>query len=250
MEIKQATIAEILETEYRLALDAREKHGDFYKNVADFNHLLQTLLVSVNSDRFVFVMFLSQVRKHIALALFSSVRLHHVQAMMDLRQALEAGACAAYAIANPDVSGFAESDESGSLDASQELAAKRYKWLEATYPAGSAAIKRMKVTINSSAAHSNIVYAQKTFAFESGQGWFSTPFFDIEDDFQVKTDLWGIANSSMGLMDILYRINVGRNVIKFRDDFGARLLELEAKNNELKAEMLASPRLARWVKER
>jgi hypothetical protein len=36
------------------------------------------------------------------LALLSTLRLHKVQSMMNLRQTLEAGAAAAFAIANPE----------------------------------------------------------------------------------------------------------------------------------------------------
>jgi len=61
------------------------------------------------------------VRKHHTVALFSTVRLHRIQAMMDLRQTLEAGACAAYAIANTDQASF-DMDEDGILNATQNLA--------------------------------------------------------------------------------------------------------------------------------
>src|SRR2546430_9857689 len=55
--------------------------------------------------------FFAQVKKHHMLALFSTVRLHKVQALMNLRQVLEAGACAAFAIANPDHKHFVDTDE-------------------------------------------------------------------------------------------------------------------------------------------
>lgn len=62
---------------------------------------------------------------------------------MNLRQVLEAGTCAAYAIAHIDPEVFADIDEEGLLDASKELAKKRYKWLEKNLKSGSDAIKRM-----------------------------------------------------------------------------------------------------------
>jgi len=123
--------------------------SDFIKfmHASEFNNLLQQFIKSVDPDRFIFAMFLAQIRKHNTLALFSALRLHHIQAMMDLRQELEAGSCAAYSIANPDVKGFADIDENGIADASQELAKKRYKWLEDNFKQGSDAIKNMKEAI-------------------------------------------------------------------------------------------------------
>lgn len=64
--------------------------------------------------------------------------------MMNLRQVLEAGACAAFAIANPDHEHFVDTDEHGILDPSQKLARKRYAWLKQHYPAGSDAIEDIK----------------------------------------------------------------------------------------------------------
>jgi hypothetical protein len=162
--------------------------------------------------------------------------------MMNLRQVLEAGSCAAYAIANPDREGFADIDENGIVNATQELAKKRYKWLEDNYRAGSDAIKKMKSTINVSTAHSNIIYAHNNFRFDGEQGQFVTPFFDIEDEYLVKVDLWQIANVAMGLMDLFYGVNKNRGVIKFADDYISRLKVLEAENIRLKAEMMGSDR--------
>jgi hypothetical protein len=112
----------------------------------------------------IFVLFLSQVRKHHTLALFSTVPLHRIQAMMDLRQTLEAGACAAYAIANTDPADFADKDQDRILNPTQDLARKRYKWLEQNFSVGSNAIKRIKESINKSAAHSNIADAHLNFS--------------------------------------------------------------------------------------
>lgn len=68
------------------------------------------------------------------LALLSTVRLHKVQSMMNLRQVLEAGAAAAFAIANPEMQHFADTDANGFLDPSKALAKKRYAWLDKHFP--------------------------------------------------------------------------------------------------------------------
>lgn len=242
MQFEDATIGDIIESEHQMALHGAERFGDYFINASEFNSLLQQFIKSVDPDRFIFAMFLSQIRKHHLLALFSAVRLHHIQAMMNLRQVLEAGSCAAYAITNPDREGFGDTDEDGIIDATQELTKKRYKWLEDNFKKGSDFIKNMKGTINNSTAHSNIIYAHNNFKFDGEQGKFITPFFDIEDDYLVKTDLWQIGNIALGLMNLFYGINKGLDVIKFVDDFVPRLKALEANNHALKEEMMNTER--------
>lgn len=239
---KQKTIGDILTSEQEMVLNGAESYGDYFINASEFNHLLQKFIKSVDPNRFIFAMFLAQIRKYHLLALFSAVRLHHIQAMMNLRQVLEAGSCAAYAIANPDQKGFANVDKNGIIDTTQELTNKRYKWLEENFKKGSDTIKNMKFAINNSTAHSNIVYAHNNFRFDSKKGRFDTPFFDIKDDYLVKTDLWQIGNIAMGLMDLFYGVNKNLNVVKFVDDFIPRLKKLESDNNQLKTEMMESKR--------
>jgi hypothetical protein len=248
MEFKQDTIGDIIESESQMFLHGADRFGDYFKNAFGFNNLLQQFIKSVELDRFIFSMFLAQIRKHHLLALFSSVRLHHVQAMMDLRQVLEAGACAAYAIGNPDPVGFADTDENNIADATQELTKKRYKWLEDNFKDGSDAIKNMKGEINKSVAHSNIIYAHNNFRLDNEQRLFLTPFFDIEDDYLIKTDLWRIGNIAMGLMDLFYGVNKDLNAIKFIDNFIARLKTLELENHRLKAEIMSTDRFKKAQK--
>ncbi len=248
MEFKQDTIGDIIESESQMFLHGAERFGDYFINASEFNNLLQQFIKSVDPDRFIFAMFLAQIRKHHLLAHFSTVRLHHIQAMMNLRQVLEAGSCAAYAIDNPDRAGFTDIDENGIADISQDITKKRYKWLEDNFKKGSDAIKNMKGTINNSTAHSNIVYAHNNFRFDGDQGKFVTPFFDIEDDYLIKTDLWQIGNIAMGLMDLFYGVNKDLGVIKFIDDFVPRLKALEAENHRLKAEMMSTDRFKKAQK--
>ena len=242
MDFKQSTIGEILDSEREMILKGAERYGEYFVNAADFNHLLNEFLVSINPDRFIFAAFLSQIRKHHTLALFSAVRLHHTQAMMDMRQVLEAGACAAYAIANTDPADFGDVNDQDIINPSDALTKKRYKWLEANYKKGSDPIKNMKGSINNSTAHSNIVYAYKNFDFDDKTGTFDTPFFDFEDEYHVKTDLWMIGNVIMGLMDLFYGVNKNLDVLKFADGFIPRLKTLEKQNDKLKNEMMQSDR--------
>lgn len=242
MEFKQSTIEQIIESEREMVLQGRELYGDYFVNALEFGQLLQEFIKSIDPDRFIFAMFLSQIRIHYMLALFSSCRRHHIQSMMDLRQVLEAGSCAAYAIVNPDQSGFADIDKDGIAEASQKLTEKRYKWLETNFKTASDAIKNMRGEINKSTAHSNIIYAHNNFRFDGENGVFVTPFFDIEDDYLTKTDFWQMANIVMGLMDLFYGVNKNLGVIKFTDDFIERLKGLETENHRLKAEAMKTER--------
>jgi hypothetical protein len=63
-----------------------------------------------------FARFFSLLKKHHMLALLSALRLHKVQTMINLRQVLEAGAAAAFAIANPETEHFATTDGQGFID--------------------------------------------------------------------------------------------------------------------------------------
>ena len=247
MDFKQDTIGDILDSEREMVLKGGERYGKFFVNASNFNIFLQEFLKSIDPDRFIFAAFLSQVRKHHTLALFSVIRLHHTQATMDMRQVLEAGACAAYAIAHTEVKEFADVDANGILNPSDELTKKRYKWLEENYQTGSNSIKGMKNSINISSAHSNIVYAHTNFRYDKTAVQFETPFFDFEDEYMIKNDLWMVGNVAMGLMDLFYGVNKERDVIKFVDDFIPRLKSLEKDNNVLKSELMSHPRFKRKI---
>jgi hypothetical protein len=242
MDVEQTILADIIENERAMALGAEARYGEFFVNATAFMGLFASFLKSVNHDRYIFAMFLAQVRKHYTLAILSAVRLHHTQALMDLRQVLEAGACAAYAMANIDPGDFADVDEAGLLNPSQELTGKRYKWLKEKFPDGSQGIKGMKDAINTSSSHANIVSAHYNFKIAEDWKRFETPFFDIEDQYFVKTDLWQCANIALGLMDLLYGVAQQHGGIVFADDFLPRFHALRAINQKLKEEMMSTER--------
>lgn len=249
MDFKQSTISEILDSEREMVNRGGDRYGAYFVNASAFNSILGTgMIKSIDGDRFLFALFLSQVRKHLTLALFSTLRLHHVQAMMNLRQVLEAGACAAYAIAHTDPADFADVRTDGTLDPSQKLTKKRYDWLDQNFPAGAAGIKRMKDTINEFGAHANVVDAYLNFKPDFEAGKFETPFFDYEDDVWVKTALWQIANIGLGLMDLFYGVNAKLEVIKLQENWPENFQALAKENDRLKAEMLAHERIKKFTK--
>jgi len=238
MVFKQSNFEQILDSEREMVLRGEERFGAYFVNAVRSSELLAQFVQTAYPDRMIFALFLSQVRKHHVLALFSTVRLHRIQAMMDLRQTLEAGACAAYAIANTNADDFADKDEDGILNPSQDLAKKRYNWLDQKFAEESNAIKKIKEGINNSTAHSNIADAHRNFNFDAANARFDTPFFDFEDEYFVKTDLWLIANVAIGLMRLFSKINSALNVIVFNSEFESRLLELTEQNGRLRNEMM------------
>jgi CRISPR/Cas system CSM-associated protein Csm2 small subunit len=181
------------------------------------------------------------------LAVLSTVRLHRVQAMMNLRQVLEAGAAAAFAIANPENHHFAEANKHGILDPSPELAKKRYRWLSKHYRSKSDWIKTTKDRINEWAAHANVVSSESIFRVGEVQNVASTPFFDVEDDYFVKADLWQSAAVALELMDLFYGVNRGRDVIAFHADFARHMERLARTTDALLDEQKASERYKRTM---
>jgi hypothetical protein len=71
---------------------------------------------------------------------------------------------------------------------------------------------------------------------------FKTTFFDPDDEYIVKTDLWFVANTIMGLLDLFYGVNQQYKVFKFVDDFDINFKKLVDQNNKLKEEMMNTER--------
>jgi hypothetical protein len=240
IEIKQSTLQEIIETEQRLTLAARERYADHYALVETATAFLSLFVTSVPPTLPVFARFWSLSKKHHLLALLSTVRLHHIQAMLDLRQSLEAAVCAAFAIVHTDPALFADT-KNGILESTKALSTKRYRWLDKNFPEASQYIKEHKDRINSSSAHANIVYTHQIF--EHGEREFNLPFFDNEDPYHVQTDLYTVGTTAISLMNLFYGVNdKNGKPLHFVPNFESRLLSLDAQFKALQAKMLADPR--------
>ncbi|MGO9047138.1 MAG: hypothetical protein ACLPXW_23580, partial [Xanthobacteraceae bacterium] len=157
MVFPQSTLEEIIESERQMVLTASERYGEVYANARTCSVFLSRCITGIDHERMIFARLFSLMKKHHMLALLSLVRLHKVQAMMNIRQVLEAGAAAAFAIANPEQEHFVETDAQGLLDPAQDLTKKRYKWLHENYRQKSDWIKKTKDQINVSTAHANII---------------------------------------------------------------------------------------------
>jgi hypothetical protein len=248
MTYPQLTLEEIVDSERAMIMDASKRYGPHYKHARATTVYLTLCIQSIELDRAdMFGRLFSLMKKHHTLSVLSALRLHRVQAMMNLRQVLEAGAAAAFAIANPETHHFVDVDAFGILDPSQKLTGKRYKWLDQHYPNKSAWIASTKDRINSSAAHANIISGDCTFRIADDHSSASAPFFDVEDEYFVKADLWLISSVAITLMDFFFGVagdmaRAGRSVIDFRPDFQHTVEGLAAENNALLTEIQASER--------
>ncbi len=246
MESKQSTLEEVVETERSLVLGAKAKYSKHYLNARACSVFLSRSVVSVQLSRHeTFGRFFSQLKNHHMLALLSTVRLHKVQSMMNLRQVLEAGAAAAFAIANPEMRHFADVDQNGLLDPSKALARKRYRWLDQHFPAGSQVIKNKKELLNDTTSHANIVSANQAFSVDDGKTNIAAPFFDIDDDYHVQVDLWLISSIGVDLMDLFYLVNQNQNAIEFVENFPHYLEHVVRQNQALEAEITSTDRFKR-----
>jgi hypothetical protein len=203
------------------------------------------------------VRLLALTKKHQILAFLSALRLHRVQAKMDLRQALEAGSAAAYAIANPGIEGFLDIDAFGIMDPSQGPAKARYRWLAKHYPEQSDWIKQTtKAQINEESAHANVISGDSNFRIAAGGAMADTPFFDVEDEHFVKIDPWLIGRTAVILMQLFHLVSegvardTGRSPVEFRADFPNMAGGLAGESNALLDELKATDRFRAAMQKR
>ena len=235
-------LQDISDTENQLVKDAPNEYGEYYAHAQFAIDLFHTAIKDSSYEAVFFSMFLATAEKHIVIAALSGIRHHHVQANLDLRYAVESGCWAAYALAHPDPALYAEMKDDETMEPTKALKGKMYQWLEEKYPAGSESLKRFKEGTNKLSTHANIVDAHRNFN-EMKRHNISTSFFDTSEEHHIKTDLWAVANLSMGLLDIFYGVNKDFPRFAWRNDFLSHMRILKNENARLKAEMMEHPRL-------
>jgi hypothetical protein len=239
MTFPQSTLEEVIDSEREMVLKAKDRFGNHWTTARDSTIFLSRSVASFNHDRMNFARFIAILKKHHMLAILSAVRLHKSQAMMNLRQALEAGAAAAFALANPEDKHFLKWED-GLIQLPKNLPGKRYEWLSQHHKELSDAIKSKKDLINNSQSHANVVASHSIFSVDGEQA--KLPFFDDEDAYHVQTDLWLCAAVALDVMRLLREVNAGLNVAEFIEDFDNHLMVLEMRVVALFKEMTATER--------
>lgn len=242
MEFKQSTIEDILTSEHEMFLHGGECYGEYFNNAAEFNDLLNNFIKSVDDpSKFIAVAFIFQARKYHTLALFSAIRRHHIQTSMNLRYVIEAAQWATYAMGNKEQEKFYSKGANDIINVEDKHERAMYKWLDDNFKIKADETRRLKKMISGAGAHSNISYAFQNFEMKPfHDAGFKTTFFDPENDYWIKTDLWFVANTALGLLDLFYGVNQKYKVFRFIDDFSQRFKELVDQNNRLKAEMMGT----------
>src|ERR1700730_17324299 len=92
--------------EHQRAVDAESRYGNYYVTAYNTTILLSNIMMWPLIDCEIFIRFLSLMKKYHSLSMISTVRLHRIQAKMDLRYFLESTIHAAYTLAHPDSTAY------------------------------------------------------------------------------------------------------------------------------------------------
>jgi hypothetical protein len=192
--------------EHQRLVDAESRYGNAFVNAYNATILLSNLMMWPVIDCDLFIRFYSQMKKYHTLSVVSAVRLHRIQAKMDLRYFLESTANAAFSLAHTDTQNYFDLQNNQIGDA-QKATLKAYKWLEATYLAHSNFMRELKADINEQTAHAHVVNSQHNFDFVPGpSAEIITSYFDFEDDELVKLDLWIAAKAGLHAADLILTV--------------------------------------------
>jgi hypothetical protein len=102
----------------------------------------------------------------------------------------------------------------------------------------------MKNAINRYGSHASVVQTMHNFQAQFGAAipHFGTSFFDAEDPFRVKTDLWRSADIALAVLDLLYGVNRDFEVLTFAGDYESLFHDLARQHEALGEEMRATER--------
>ena len=200
------SLTPFFEEEFQRVIDAENRYGNFYVNAYNATIMLSNIMMWPVIDCDIFIRFLSQMKKYHTLSMISTVRLHRIQAKLDLRYFLESTANAAFALAHVDTKNYFNFAASKQPDA-QKATAQAYKWIDATYSNHSKFIKQTRDQINEQTAHANVFNSQHNFKFVPGErSEIHTSFFDFEDDRMITADLWQCAHAGLMAVDLILAV--------------------------------------------
>lgn len=239
-------LIEISEAENKFTSEAKNKYGRVYENAENLVFLLWDFLKSTEADAWIFVSFLSQVQKFATLSLLSTIRHHNAQSLMNIRQVFEAGVLVAYALHERNDATYYYKDQNDVVYAKEDTREKAYKWLEKNYKSHSNTIKNQKKSINNMWTHASILLTSLNFQLEKEEKFLNS-VFDKEDEFQTKNNLWFLANSCWGLLDLFAKEITKTKMAKLSDNFVSKMKQYGDDNEVLKKELMSHPRIQKWT---
>jgi hypothetical protein len=223
--------------EHEKLLAADNRYGNAFVNAYNTTILLSNLMLWPVVPCELFIRFYSQVKKYHALSVVSSVRLHRVQAKLDLRYFLESTVHAAYTLAHPQTTSYLDHEKQEIGDA-KRATGKAYAWIECAFPDHSGFIKALKAEINEQTAHAHVLNSAHNFDFMTGERpQIVTSYFDFEDDVLVKLDLWLAAKAGLHAIDLIMAVQRrwgGFLPAREVEEFGALVTDNDAVLAELR----------------
>ncbi|WKZ25799.1 MAG: hypothetical protein QY322_00595 [bacterium] len=248
MILNSNTLLDIVIEENSLLLKSQQKYGDLYKHVNDVYMLVSNFfdgyLGNFDQGTDLLLRFHTEMRNFYLLSMFSIVRLHSVQASLNLRLFMEASCNLGYSIANPNYKDFAATDEFGILDPSNDLKSKRYKWLDDNYSDRSIDLKKIKKQIQFN-SHSNLVNTFKNTKHifdKNNPPETQTLFFDIEDEYLVKAALWQLSNTCLACLNLIYEVNRDFKKLVLINDYENQHARLMATNLKFRDSFMTTDR--------
>jgi hypothetical protein len=223
---KTTTLDSLAVQERKHYLTAQKRLGAPYLVAHETTILLTTFIESASKNRFAFAGFMAIIQKHQTLSFLSIVRFHHVQAMMNLRQALESASNAAFALANPLEDYI---DETTGLFLDPKIVSSRSnKWFESAFKEHSDNIREIKNEINRDSAHSNIIQSARIVDTDLKNMIVNTSFFDKEDQYDTISDLLIISKAAIIIMDLIWSVNQNYGGISLSNDFPERFSQVRS----------------------
>lgn len=215
--------------EYDLAIENKEKYQDISAHAVKIIELIRTSIGAILEEKANdFLLYYAAIYKHYTLALLSILRLQETQANLNIRQIIEAGACASYSLANPLY--YTQHKQPVISIINDKTREKAYKWLEKNHKSFSDFLKKSKDIINPFYAHGGL--------FTACLGQIDIPtnisFTDKEDPNAIQLNLWHLSSTTIALMHMFFQINKTYNLLQFHEDFEKMLQELKEESDQLK----------------
>ena len=235
-----------LATEAKMTVEAPARYGELYAVPCAACDLLDFGVLGVAQGQQIAVGALAYVRKHLRLALLSTVRRHRVQAAMDLRQALEMTPILGFTMAHPEeiekiIHRNVDADDLKSMKNNDEaIKNASYKWLAQAHPELNGWVKEAKELINWTSSHANLMSASFLIDLPNEKG-ITVSFFDKPHEALEAMGLTEVARATMLALTLIVTLNETTKNFILTDTFSSEASDLSLRAMTKMAEV--SPRL-------